>query len=398
MAHVNVKQVRALFVFGALSVCALLHPAGSTTAQQLAPYELSAILSLTGSLAFSGQGQRQAIEIIEGVVNRTGGIRQHPLKVTFYDDQSNPQVAVQLANAVIARGQPVFLGPILTANCRAVGAIIEKAGPVGYCFSPGYTPPSGSFAFSAAGNSFDESRGFLHYFHSQHWDRIAILATTDATGDAYTTAYTHNVTLPQFSGMTIVDAERMGIADINVTAQLQRIKAARPDVVLLAMSGAPGGTVLRDMRDVGLNVPVGTGLQDMVWTEQFPDALPRIIVFAGRVGMSIADTPKGKVRDAQSVFYDGYKAAGKQVTGEANIAWDPTWIVIDALRHVGPSATIVQIHDYIEKLDGFAGINGIYDFRTGDQRGLEEASVKVFRWNDLAKTFVAVSGPGGIPR
>lgn len=395
MAPVNATQFRALLIAGAFAVCALLQPSARPAAQQLAPYDLSAILSLTGALTFSGQGERAAIQIIEGIVNQTGGIQHHPLRVTFYDDQSNPEVAVQLANAVIAKGQAAFLGPILTANCRAVGALIEKAGPVGYCFSPGYTPPAGSFAFSAAGNSFDESQGFLRYFHSQHWDRVAILATTDATGQAYTTAYTHNVTLPEFSGMTLVATERMSGTDINVTAQLQRIKAARPDVVLLAMSGAPGGTVLRDMRDVGLDVPIGTGLQNMVWSTQFPDALPKMIVFAGRVGMSIEDTPKGSVRNAQSVFFDGYKAAGKPVTGDANLAWDPSWILIDAIRHFGPTATSAQIHEYIANLHGFAGINGIYDFRTGDQRGLEDKSVKVFRWNDLAKKFVAVSGPGG---
>jgi branched-chain amino acid transport system substrate-binding protein len=391
-------QLRALFLAGAFSACALLHPDNDATAQQPTPYELSAIISLTGALTFSGQGERQAIQIIEGIVNQTGGIQHHPLKVTFYDDQSNPEVAVQLANAVIAKGQAAFLGPILTANCRAVAALIEKAGPVGYCFSPGYTPTTGSFAFSAAGNSFDESQGFLRYFHSQHWDRVAILATTDATGQAYTAAYTHNVTLPEFAGMTMVATERMAVGDINVTAQLQRIKAARPDILMLAMSGAPGGTVLRDMRDVGLDAPIGTGLQNMVWAQQFPDALPKMISFAGRVGMSIEDTPKGAVRNAQSVFFDGYKAAGKPVTGDANLAWDPSWILINAIRHFGPTATAAQIHDYIENLHGFAGINGLYDFRTGDQRGLEDKSVKVFRWNDLAKRFVAVSGPGGVTK
>ncbi len=254
MARTQAAQLRAFLVAGALSACALLHPGDGTAAQQLAPYELPAILSLTGALTFSGQGERAAIQIIEGIVNQTGGIQHHPLRVMFYDDQSNPEVAVQLANAVIAKGGAALLGPILTANCRAVAALIEKAGPVGYCFSPGYTPTTGSFAFSAAGNSFDESQGFLRYFHSQHWDRVAILATTDATGQAYTTAYTHNVTLPEFSTMSVVATERMSGTDINVTAQLQRIKAARPDILLLAMTGAPGGTVLRDMRDVGLDV------------------------------------------------------------------------------------------------------------------------------------------------
>jgi hypothetical protein len=69
--------------------------------------------------------------------------------------------------------------------------------------------------------------------------------------------------------------------------------------------------------------------------------------------------------------------------------------MIDAFRHVGVEATSAQIHDYIENLHGFAGINGMYDYRNGDQRGLEDASVKVFRWDAVTKSFVPVSQAGG---
>lgn len=388
--------MRAIVVAGILLLAAVAPwTSQRAAAQDQKPFELSVILSLTGSDAFSALNDQQALQIIEGIVNKTGGIQHHPLKIAFLDDQSNPAVAVQLANGIIAKNQAVFLGPNLTANCRAVAALIEKSGPVGYCFSPGYTPSKGSFDFSAAGNSFDESEGYLRYFRSRHWNRVAILETTDATGQAYDNAYTHNVTLPENASITIVAQERMGISDISINAQLQRIKAARPDVLLLAMSGSPGGTVLRDLSDAGLNVPVATGLQNMTWPDQFAAVLPKEIVFAGRVGMSMADTPKGPVRDAQAVLFDGFKAAGKTVNSGVGLCWDPSWIAINALRHVGVDATSAQIHDYIENTHGFAGINGSYDFGNGDQRGLEDGSVKVFRWDAASKSFIPVSRPGG---
>lgn len=48
-----------------------------------------------------------------------------------------------------------------------------------------------------------------------------------------------------------------------------------------------------------------------------------------------------------------------------------------------------------EQLHGFAGINGRFDFRDGNQRGLTLDSAIVVRWDGPKKQWVAVSGPGG---
>ena len=72
-------------------------------------------------------------------------------------------------------------------------------------------------------------------------------------------------------------------------------------------------------------------------------------------------------------------------------------IVIDALRHLGTKATATQVRDYIEKLHDFAGVNGMYDFRRGDQRGLDPDSSVMVVWDKPDGKFVTVSKPGGQP-
>jgi len=72
-------------------------------------------------------------------------------------------------------------------------------------------------------------------------------------------------------------------------------------------------------------------------------------------------------------------------------------ILVDALRHLGTSAEPAQIHQYIENLHGFPGVNGVYDFRRNDQRGLDPATSVVVRWDKSADKFVTVSKPGGVP-
>jgi hypothetical protein len=68
---------------------------------------------------------------------------------------------------------------------------------------------------------------------------------------------------------------------------------------------------------------------------------------------------------------------------------------VEAYRHLGVKATAAQIKDYINHLHGFAGINGIYDFRDGTQHGIGENAVVMVRWDIPKGDFVAVSKRAG---
>jgi hypothetical protein len=52
---------------------------------------------------------------------------------------------------------------------------------------------------------------------------------------------------------------------------------------------------------------------------------------------------------------------------------------------------------YLSDLHGFAGANGVYDFRDGSQRGLTEANAIMVRWDAGRDTWVAISKFGGEP-
>jgi len=53
------------------------------------------------------------------------------------------------------------------------------------------------------------------------------------------------------------------------------------------------------------------------------------------------------------------------------------------------------VHDYIENLHGWAGINGVYDFGDGTQRGISEDALVIDRWVPDKNEFVVVSKPAG---
>src|ERR1700722_7916547 len=91
-------RVRSFLRIAAASFALLI--AGSTfgraTASAADPVEVAVVISQTGQGAFLGGQLKLSMDLAQEYVNKTGGIKGRPLKLVFYDDQTNPQVDVQL--------------------------------------------------------------------------------------------------------------------------------------------------------------------------------------------------------------------------------------------------------------------------------------------------------------
>ena len=97
-------------------------------------------------------------------------------------------------------------------------------------------------------------------------------------------------------------------------------------------------------------------------------------------------------------FFSAFKVAKEPLPDVAEtLAWDPALLVIHAIRELGPRGTALQIRNYIGSLNGFAGINGVYDFPKVPQRGLSDVDVVISRWRPTVNNRVIVSKPKGIP-
>jgi hypothetical protein len=96
-------------------------------------------------------------------------------------------------------------------------------------------------------------------------------------------------------------------------------------------------------------------------------------------------------------MYKAFAAENARPDIGASGAWDPISIVVATLRALPDPATAQQLRDAILQLHGYAGINGFYDFRIGNQRGLGLKDCIVVRWDAATKTFEAVSGSAGNP-
>jgi branched-chain amino acid transport system substrate-binding protein len=238
------------------------------------PYEINVILPLTGNIAFVGQTELQALKALEAYVNRTGGIGGRPIAFVVADDQNDPKTSVLLTQNLIAKNVPVILGPSSPQSCAAVQPLI-RSGPVMYCFAQAGSPPAGGYQFYT--HPYDPTFSVtFRFFRERGWRRIAYIVSTDGGGQDAERTILAGAALPENKDVQLVAQEHFSPADLSVSAQLARIKAANPDVLIAWGTGTPAGTLFRAEHDAGIDLPTYTSTGNLVpsFFKQFGALLP----------------------------------------------------------------------------------------------------------------------------
>lgn len=363
---------------------------------QPAPYEINVILSLTGADAFIGGEESAALAIAQDVVNKSGGIKGGPIRFNIQDDASVPQNAVQLMAGLAAKKAPVVLGSTVVALCNAMLPLIERAGPLEYCFSPLIEPANGSFAFAVAMTTRDIVSAMAQFARARGWTRLALITSTDATGLAMEKQFDAVLQGADVRAPRFVAREHFGDTDISMAAQVARVKEQRPQAILAFSAGTSFGTLLKNMNDAGLDLPVIASAANMVRGQlsQYGAFLPKELYFFSAGGVAPDPSAPAKVRDAQRIYFDAFRDAAKKPGIFSGDAWDPVMIVVDALRAAGTDATPQQLRDYVEHLQSWAGVSGVYDFSKYVHRGLGAGATVTYRW-DAAHNDIAVVPQAG---
>ncbi len=386
------KPVRTLAV---LAAAALLVAAPIATRADDAAVDITAVLPLSGQGSFAGKGVQTALTLLQGIVNKQGGIKGRPVRFVYLDDQSNPSVSVQLTNQLSAQGVQLMLGPGVAASCKATEPLL-KTGPVQFCQSPAVHPAKNSYLFSASLSSQDAVYAMVRFARERGWNRIAWITSTDAVGQDGDVALDTALAFPENAALHLVRREHFSPTDLSVTAQMANIKAANPQVVFIWTAGLAFGTLLHGVADSGMSLPYITSGGNMTFGQmrQYANITPKELYFPG-LGYITDTLSPGPVGVQQKLFRDALHAAGVVPDFQSALLWDPALIYVDALRHLGSDAKAADIRDYIENLHDFAGICGEYDFRGGNQRGLTADNVLVLRWDNAKGDWVTAGSARG---
>src|ERR671918_657643 len=151
------KTPRRRWLAVAIVVVSILTSVSSAAGQGRAPIELAMISPLTGPLSFVGLDNRAGVQAAVREINRGGGIRGRQIRLTTFDDASNPSQGVVHVQQIASEAKYVgVIGSGFSSVGLAVAPIVSasKIPYISMASSAAQVTPAKPYYFMTTSTSF----------------------------------------------------------------------------------------------------------------------------------------------------------------------------------------------------------------------------------------------------
>jgi branched-chain amino acid transport system substrate-binding protein len=246
----------ALFaVLSALSACAFFLV--STATQAAEPLKIGYSMSLTGGLAANGRSALLAHKIWEEDTNDTGGLLGRPVKLIYYDDQTNPATVPDIYVKLLDVDKvDLIIGPYAT-NLQAPAmpiAMQRKKVFIGLLGTAVNSTFNYSNYFSIAPNGPEPKRSYTKGFvdlavrQSPKPQTVAIVAADGEFALNSAEGVRENV---KAAGLTVVYDRRYPSATTDLVPVVRAIAETNPDLVIVCSYPPDSIAMVRAVNEVG---------------------------------------------------------------------------------------------------------------------------------------------------
>ncbi|NIO04983.1 MAG: ABC transporter substrate-binding protein [Proteobacteria bacterium] len=362
---------KGLFFATILALLLVSHLGVSPSLAAEEPYKVGAVLEVTGGLSFLGEPGRNTLVMIEEEINKSGGINGHPLEIIIYDTEGQPTRAVTLTQKLIKRDKvSAIVGPMSSGSVLAMIPIIQEARIPNMALgaSRKIVEPPKEWVFNTVQTDTNGAARIYEYMRKVGISKVGIITVSTGFGDS---GREQLIRLSSDHGIEITADEKFGAKDSDMTAQLTGIQRTDAQAVICWTVGPTEAIVTKNWKQLAMKIPLyqSHGAASKTFLKMTGEAGEGIIFPAPK--LIVADQIPGS--DPQKAILIRYRDAyeskfGHEVSKFGGNAHDAIWIVIEALKAVGPDRT--KIRDYVENLGDYLGVVGKYNYSPTNHNGL----------------------------
>jgi branched-chain amino acid transport system substrate-binding protein len=225
---------------------------------------LGAPVSLTGKYSINGKHTRNGYNFAAERINSKGGVtvggKKYKLEVIYYDDESNPKRAAQLAERLIKQdGIQFMLGPYSSGLTKAVAPVteenkipmVEANGASRSLFTKGYKylfavlSPANQYLEVAIDLAVEKNGGkpvnIAMAFEQDAFSQDVRLGIVDAA---------------KRTGSKITIDDKLPKELNDMAATLAKVKATKPDVLVVSGHSKGALTAIRQIAEMKVDVPM----------------------------------------------------------------------------------------------------------------------------------------------
>ncbi len=225
---------------------------------------LGAAVSLTGKYSSNGVHTQNGYNMAVDRINSMGGVKvggkTYKFEIIYYDDESNPKRAAQLAERLISQdGVEFMLGPYSSGLTKAMAPVTEKYGvPMveangasrslftkGYKYLFAVLAPANLYLDVAIRTAVELNGGkgvnIAMAFEQDAFSQDVRLGIVDAAED---------------TGSKIVIDDKLPKELNDMAATLAKVKAVKPDVLVVSGHTKGALTAIRQIAEMKVDVPM----------------------------------------------------------------------------------------------------------------------------------------------
>jgi len=365
-----------LYLF--MVLCVLVCASAASAAPTI---RIGGLFAVSGPAAFLGEPERNSLEMLVRETNAKGGVNGTKVELFIYDTQGDATKAVQLATKLIRNDKVVaIIGPSTTGESLAVIPIAEKERiPLISCAAGiKITEPVKKWVFKTPANDHVAGEKIFNYASRLGQKRIALMTVSDSYGAS---CREQLKSLAVKKGFIIVADEVFSPKDTDMTPQLTKIRAAKPDAIICWGTNPGPAVVTRNIKQLGIKTPL---------YQSHGVASKKFIELAGAAAAEGVTLPAGKLavydilpkNDHQVKLLREYDLAyRKRFKTEASTfggyAYDGYRLVMEAIRTSG--ATPDKIRGGLERIRKMVGVSGVFTLSPRDHNGLDLSAFEMVR-------------------
>ncbi len=357
-------------------------------------------LSTSGPAASLGIAEKNAVALLPT------SVAGQKLNYIVLDDASDASTAAANARRLVREHQvDVILGSTTSPNSLAmIDVAAESRTPmISLAASARIVEPMDArrrWVFKVAQNDIAMSLSIAEHMAAHGVENVAFIGFADAYGEGWFQEFSRAAALKRIK---VVANERYARTDSQVTSQVLKILAVRPDAVLIAAAGLPAALPQRALRERGFTgrfyqthgVATGdflrAGGKDVEGT--FLPAGPVLVA-----DQLPATHPVKKSAQAFVALYEGAYGKGSVSTFGAH-AWDAGQLMAAAVpvalakAQPGSAEFRAALRDALESTHELAGAHGIFSLSPSDHHGLDQRARVMVRIENGAWKYLPASSP-----
>lgn len=246
-------------VLGAAVLC------GPVAAADPATFDIAGVLSFSGAYGITGTDMKRGVEL--AIEHRGGRVLDKPIRVTWEDDETKAQVAVQKATRLLGDGAQMVFGAVASGSTLALQTIADQRKiPLLVTVSADdkITRRDGSrYTFRTSNNIGMEVRMAGEYTREAKLKKVYGVVVDVGVGRDAWDSYVKHVSQ---AGVQIVGVDYLPIGTRDYAVAVDKIAKTDADGVNVLLFGNDAVTFLKQAAHVGLSKSKslfgGSALQD----------------------------------------------------------------------------------------------------------------------------------------